>query len=273
MTYHLSNIKAIVTGGAAGIGREIVLALLRQGASVLAADINAQALDTLQTESFGPGQLQCCTVNLTDEDGPDRVLAQALTAFGSVNVLICNAGIGRAAYTTDFKTAGPRVWEIDDVHWQRFLAVNALAPIRLTRKVVPHLLSNGWGRVIAITTSLETMVRAGSGPYGPSKAALESFTAVLSRELKGTGVTANVVIPGGAVDTGMVPDVSGMARQNLMRPDVLVPPVLWLMTQDANDFGERRIKASLWDPQATPSHAAEVASDSIAWAQPTPLFG
>ena len=67
-----------------------------------------------------------------------------------------------------------------------------------------------WGRIVNVTTSLGTMIRSGSPSYGPSKAALEAMSAVMAKDLDGTGVTVNVLVPGGVTNTGMVPHEIGL---------------------------------------------------------------
>src|SRR4029078_11926761 len=102
-----------------------------------------------------------------------------------------------------------RMWEITPEQWQRFLAVNATGPIMMARAVVPHMIRAGPGRVITVTTSLGTMVRAGYLLYGASKAAAESAMAVLAADLVGSGVTSNVVVPGGGTGKPAVGDEAG----------------------------------------------------------------
>jgi NAD(P)-dependent dehydrogenase (short-subunit alcohol dehydrogenase family) len=102
--------------------------------------------------------------------------------------------------------------------YRRFLAVNATAPIMMARAVVPHMLRARQGRIITVTTSLGTMVRAGYPLYGVSKAAAaESATAILAADLAGTGVTANVLVPGGVTNTPLVGDDAG-ERSKMLQP-------------------------------------------------------
>ena len=109
--------------------------------------------------------------------------------------------------------------------------ISVIGPL-MARAVVPHMLKQRWGRVINISMNYETMRRAGFSPYGPSKAALESETLIWAQELAGTGVTVNSLLPGGATETGMVPgDVAPHIRKRLLRPEVMVPPLLWLASE------------------------------------------
>ena len=262
-----TKLKAIVTGGGAGIGRALVQALLEDGAQVLAVDRDQAALDALMHSVPQVGaRLQCLALDVTAEQAPTQILQTALNAFGSVNVLINNAGIGRTTYTRDLLSKPPRTWEISADIWQKFFAVNAMAAIRLSGVVVPHLLTQSWGRIINVTTSLDSMLRAGSGPYGPSKAAFEAFCAELGDELVGTGITVNVLVPGGPTDTAMIPPESGVARHALLPPTVMVPPLRWLLSSAADHVNLRRFRANLWDPTQPTADAAAAAGAPIAWA-------
>jgi len=110
------------------------------------------------------------------------------------------------------------------------------------------------------------MRRPGFSPYGPSKAALESETIIWSQDLAGTGVTVNALLPGGATDTGMVPkDIPMHLRQNLLHPDIVIPPLLWLVSEAASEVTGSRFDAKLWDPGLPPTEAAEKSRSVAGW--------
>ena len=94
------------------------------------------------------------------------------------------------------------------------------------------------------------MYRAGAGCYGPSKAALEAHTHIMAHDLEGTGVTANVLIPGGPVNTRMIPVASGVDRGELIQPTVMREPVVWLCSDDSDGVNGMRFIALRWDPVA-----------------------
>jgi NAD(P)-dependent dehydrogenase (short-subunit alcohol dehydrogenase family) len=157
-----------------------------------------------------------------------------------------------------------RFWEATPEQWSRFLAVNATAPIMMARAVVPHMLRAGQGRIITVTTSLGTMVRAGYLLYGSSKAAAESATAVMAADLQGTGVTANVLVPGGVTNTPLVGEDAG-DRARMLQPEIMVRPLLWLVSDAAAGVTARRFIAADWDPALPEAVAAEKAGAPIAW--------
>ena len=161
--------------------------------------------------------------------------------------LVNNAGIGQGSIRADQRRNPLRFWEITPEQWNRFVAVNATAPLMMARAVIPHMLRASRGRIVTVTTSLGTMLREGYILYGASKAAAEAATAVMSADLAGTGVTANVLVPGGMTDTRIVPDAAVADRSRLLRPEIMAPPLLWLVSDAAAGVTGRRFLAAHWD--------------------------
>jgi 3-oxoacyl-[acyl-carrier protein] reductase len=109
------------------------------------------------------------------------------------------------------------------------------------------MIRRGRGRVINISINSETMKRRGFSPYGPSKAALESMSLIWARELEGTGVTLNILLPGGATNTGMIPEsFPASRRRDLIDPAVMGPPAVHLASDEAEGVNGQRIVAIEW---------------------------
>ena len=256
---------AIVTGAASGLGRAMALGLAGSGMHVVAVDRNAEALATLKPAGVGRvGTVLHHEADLARPDSFEIVVKTALKELGRIDVLVNNAGVGQDSVRKDQRRNPIRLWEAPPEQWSRFLAVNATAPIMMARAVVPHLIRSGWGRVITVTTSLGTMVRAGYLLYGSSKAAAESAMAVLAADLEGTGVTSNVLVPGGVTNTPLVGDEAG-DRRKMLQPEIMVPPLLWLVSREADRVNARRFVAVDWDTTLPPAQAAEKAGVPIAW--------
>jgi NAD(P)-dependent dehydrogenase (short-subunit alcohol dehydrogenase family) len=114
----------------------------------------------------------------------------------------------------------------------------------VARAVVPRMLSDGGGRLVTISMSEQTMTRRGFVPYGPSGAAVEALARVMAADLAGTPVTANILLPGGATATGMIPDeMPDELRANLLDPAIMGPPIVWLTSADATGVHDERIIA------------------------------
>ncbi len=259
---------AIVTGAGSGIGRAIALGLIGAGVEVAAVDREQAWLDTLAAaaaEQRGGGSLQTITADLTQPDSFARIVADVLGRFGKIDVLVNNAGVGQGAIRADQRSNPIRFWQIAPEQWSRFVAVNATAPLMMARAVAPHMIERKRGRIIGVTTSLGTMIRGGYALYGASKAAAEAAHAVMAADLAGTGVTVNVLVPGGMTDTRIIPEAEVAARDKLIRPEVMVPPLLWLISDAARDVTARRFLAVHWDGSLPPADAAEKCGAPIAW--------
>jgi 3-oxoacyl-[acyl-carrier protein] reductase len=129
------------------------------------------------------------------------------------------------------------------------------------------MLAQGWGRIIGVTTSMNTMYRAGAAPYGPSKAAHEALVAMASRELEGSGVTVNVLVPGGMASTDLIPDDTDYVRENMISPDVMMAPVVWLASDESNDINGQRFIGYNWDEELPLAERLEKAAAPAAWPQ------
>jgi NAD(P)-dependent dehydrogenase (short-subunit alcohol dehydrogenase family) len=259
---------AIVTGAASGIGRAISLGLLEAGIDVAAVDREAAWLDELEAfagEQQLAGTLHPVHADLADPTAFAAIAAVVLARLGRIDILVNNAGIGQGSIRADQRRNPIRFWEIVPEQWSRFVAVNATAPLMMARAVVPHMLRAGRGRIVTVTTSLGTMIRKGYVLYGASKAAAEAATAVMAADLEGTGVTANVLVPGGMTDTRIVPDAAVADRARLLRPEIMVPPLLWLVSEAAAAVSGRRFLAAHWDQSLPPEAAAEKCGAPIAW--------
>jgi NAD(P)-dependent dehydrogenase (short-subunit alcohol dehydrogenase family) len=259
---------AIVTGAAGGIGRALVRGLLDAGIRVAASDRTAEGLTALEAgarERGKDGALLTVEADLARDDAVDRIVSAARSRFGTIDILVNNAGVGQATIRSDNRQNPIKFWEVTPEQWRLFVAVHTNAPMALSRAVVHDMMRRRWGRIVNVTTSLGTMIRAGSPTYGPSKAALEAFSAIMAKDLDGTGVTVNVIVPGGVTNTGMIPAETPYAREDMIQPDVMAPPLVWLVSDEAAGVTGRRFLGVHWDPTLPPEQAAEKAGAPIAW--------
>lgn len=263
---NLAGKTFIVTGGAQGMGRAMSLGIAQQGASVVIVDIANDAAQSLASgiEEAG-GQALALMADVCDEGVCRTVVDRALDRFGAVHGLINNAGRGMTAIRADYLDRPVRFWEVDSGRWQALMDLNTRAPFLMARALAPHMIAQRWGRIINVTTSLDTMYRAAYTPYGPSKAWLEAATVGWSRDLEGTGVTCNALIPGGAVNTAFFDANAPLDRRALIQPEAMVPPVSWLLSDGAASTTGYRFVARLWNEALPPSEAAEKAGSPAAW--------
>jgi NAD(P)-dependent dehydrogenase (short-subunit alcohol dehydrogenase family) len=259
---------AIVTGAAGGIGRAMVAGLLGAGIRVAAVDRDSEALNALAAGARAEGhrgELLTLQVDLASDSAPDEIVGETRTRFGQIDILVNNAGIGQGTLRAENWQNPIRFWEVTSDQWRRFVAVHTTAPLALAGAVVHDMMARRWGRIVNVTTSLGTMLRSGSPTYGPSKAALEAMSAIMAKDLDGTGVTVNVLVPGGVTNTGMVPQEAGFDRARMIQPAVMAPPLAWLVSDDAAQVTGRRFLAVHWNPALPPVQAAEKAGAPIAW--------
>jgi len=260
-----TELVAVVTGAAGGIGRALVKGLLGAGVRVAAVDLTAGGLAALAREAGGEGALLTIAADLSRDAAVAEIVARTRSHFGKIDILVNNAGIGQATLRAENWQRPIRFWEITPDDWRRFVAVHTTAPLMLAQAVVPGMMKAKWGRIVNVTTSLGTMIRSGSPTYGPSKAALEAFSAIMAKDLEGTGVTVNVLVPGGVTNTAMVPKEAGFDRQQMIQPEIMAPPLVWLVSNAAGGVSGRRFLAVHWDPALPPAKAAESAGAPIAW--------
>ena len=259
---------AIVTGAAGGIGTAMTQALLAAGIRVAGVDRDAGPLEALAASASQQGKaddLLTLQIDLTRDSAAEEITRATRVRFGGIDILVNNAGIGPGSIRPDSWQRPLKFWEITSDQWRRFVEVHTTAPLALANAVVPEMMRQGWGRIVNVTTSLGTMLNAGSPTYGPSKAALEALTAIMAKDLAGTGVTVNVLVPGGVTNTSMISDEAGFDRAQLIQPEVMAPPLVWLVSDSARQVTGRRFLAVHWDPKLPPQQAAEKAGAPVAW--------
>jgi NAD(P)-dependent dehydrogenase (short-subunit alcohol dehydrogenase family) len=275
MNSNLSGKTAIVTGAGRGIGRAMALGLARAGGNVvITAARNRREINGVAEEAAGfsgTGAIRPVLADVAKEEDCRRVVDDTVREFGGVQILVNNAGRGMRFVSEKFFDTPTEFWEADPAVWKMIVDTNVNGPFLMARAVVPHMLKERWGRVVNISINHETMRRRGFSPYGPSKAALESETTIWAQDLAGTGITVNALLPGGATDTGMVPqDIAPHLRQKLLPPEIMVPPLLWLVSEAASGVTGSRFVANLWDASLPPEQAAEKARSGAGWFDQAP---
>src|SRR5882757_1566653 len=261
---------AVVTGGGRGLGRAMVLGLAQAGIHVVATaarertEIEAVAEEVRR--SCGGSRVLPLIADVTQEDDCAEVVDAAVKRFGRLDILVNNAGRGMKYVSNDFLTEPTRFWEVAPETWRLLIDTNVNGPFMMARHAVPVMLKAGWGRIVNVSVSQGTMRRRGFSPYGPSKAALESETIIWAQDLEGTGVTVNALLPGGPTLTGMVPQtVSEKAKSAMLDPSIMVPPLLWLVSPEADGMTGRRLVATQWQTGSDGKSAAEAATEQAGW--------
>lgn len=254
--------RAIILTGAAGVlGTSMAHALLRAGYRVVLTDLDAVALRKV-AEASGAARDNAvvCAADLTTPAGPQSVFDAAQKAFGRVDMLINNAAFTAFAAWPDARLM-PNGWMLDVSFARRFFEINLLAPHALMHLVLPGMIAQGWGRVVNVTCSYDTMQRI--FPYGATKAALEAYTASIEIQLANTGVTANTLNPGGVVATEV--HMAKNPGRKWVQPAVMNAPILWLASDESNGINGRRYVGTKWNPSLPWQTALEQSSGPMTW--------
>ena len=265
-----SSLVVIVTGGARGLGRAMALGLLRDGFRVVIAHLPAsaveiQALNILAAKEGWESRLLAVESDVTEWEQCRETVEMTLEHFGTLHGLVNNAGIGMQSIGNVLVGRRKPFYEVEADAWRRAVDVNVNGAFLMAKAVTPHLVTQGWGRIVNIETSLYTMMMDGFSPYGPSKAALESATVIWSKDLAGTGVTVNALAPGGPADTRMIPTMEIGDRSTLISPELMVAPIVWLMSPQSNGFTGRRIIAKEWNAKRLRSEPIEKIGVPAGW--------
>ena len=224
MAGRFSNKVALVTGGTGGLGRAVTLALLHEGASVIATYIKKDEADALKDAVGSKSPLELLPLDATDE-AACRALVDGITArHGHLDILV-NAIGGYASGA---------VWETDPKTYQVMLTLNLHAGFNLARTVVPAMLQQKSGSVINIASKAALDHAAGAGAYAASKAAALALFDCLAQDVKGTGVRVNSVLPS-IIDTE--PNRKAMPNADFSKwpkPEEIAQVILFLCSPEAN---------------------------------------
>jgi NAD(P)-dependent dehydrogenase (short-subunit alcohol dehydrogenase family) len=189
---------AIITGAGRGIGAAAAARLAAGGAKLVLAARTEEEVETVAAQLRGQGaQALAVSGDISDPEIVEEIVETALEQFNRVDILVNNAGV---------------VWPLEEVaeadpnEWEYNIAVNLIAPFLLSRNVLPVMVDQGYGRILAVSSGAAVTPIAGASAYCAAKAGLDMLMRVLALEVAGTGVSANILHPG-QVDTAMQEDI------------------------------------------------------------------
>ena len=188
------NKVALVTGAARGIGRAIALLFASEGADVVAVDVNREAVLRLADEIEQKGcEAIGAQVDVSEFSEVERVVETAISHFGRIDILVNNAAIIRRGSFLEHSRED----------WEQVLKVNLGGTFNCTRAVVPHMVKQGSGKIVNVTSVAGKIGDITAAPsYGTSKGAVNTFTKSLARDLASKGINVNAVAPH-AIETDM----------------------------------------------------------------------
>ena len=260
----------LITGASRGLGRAMANALARAGARIVLASPETSLLREAAAEieaDLGGGRALAVPTDITKLADCDRVVAESLRRFGGLHVLINNARRSHRGPDLPDGNEFP-FWKSDPEVWRRTVDVNVSGAFLMAHAVAPHLIRQGWGRIINISTSLDTMQRKNNSPYGVTKAALEAATMIWAKDLEGTGVTVNSLIPGGFVHTDL--DRPAAPGRTVLPVDIMNDAAIWLCSSLSDGKTGGRYVGKFWDAGLGPDAAARHALEEPVLHAPSP---
>ena len=205
----MENLKgktAFVTGASQGIGRACALALAKAGARVAVAARNEEKLEAVAGEiAAAGGEAKAFLVDVADQASIQSAAKAAIAHFGSVEILVNNAGITRDTLLLRMKLAD----------WDAVMTTNLTGAFLLTQAFLNPMMRGRWGRIINISSVVGRTGQAGQANYAASKAGLIGFTLSMARELASRSITVNAVAPG-YVETAMTAVLDEKQRQTFL---------------------------------------------------------
>jgi gluconate 5-dehydrogenase len=184
-------------------------------------------------------------LDVRDERSVHAGLDSVYEQLGGLDVLVCNAGIGMRSVNPRFMSDPQPFWEVSPGGFRDVVETKVTGTFLVAAATAPRMLAAGGGRIVIISMNEQTMTRRGFVPYGPSGAAVEALARVMAADLAETPVTVNILLPGGATATGMIPDdLPADVRERLLDPAIMGPPIVWLCSEQAAGVHDERIVAT-----------------------------
>jgi NAD(P)-dependent dehydrogenase (short-subunit alcohol dehydrogenase family) len=227
----LAGRVTVITGGARGIGYAVAQRSLDSGAQVALWDVDAERLDRARGELAKLGKASVAVVELTDEASVAKAVQETLAAHGKIDVLVNCAGITGGNGTT---------WELAPDVWRRVIDVNLIGPYLTCRAVVPHMIAQGYGRIVNIASVAGKEGNPNASHYSASKAGLIGLTKSLGKELATKNILVNAVTPAAAkteIFDSMTQQhidfmLSKIPMNRFLMPEEAASLIVWLSSED-----------------------------------------
>jgi NAD(P)-dependent dehydrogenase (short-subunit alcohol dehydrogenase family) len=245
--------RVLITGATSGLGLAMAEALLKAGAHVVISGRDQQRVErAVASVKSHPEACLGALIDVRDERSIEEGVNQMVRQWGGIDVLVNNAGIGMRTVNPEFMTEPQPFWKVSAAGFRDLIDTNLTGYFLVAKVAVPELLKSGGGRIINIDASDSTKRRKGFIPYGPSRAASESLSHIMAQDLADHGIMVNLLQPGGATDTGMLPEEARATTDaQYLRPEIMAEPVLFLCSDEAKGITDRQIVASdfRYDPE------------------------
>jgi 3-oxoacyl-[acyl-carrier protein] reductase len=231
----------VVTGANRGLGREMSLRFAGEGARVALVARTESELEAVAGEAAG--ETLVAPADVTDSTGVESAIEATLDAFGGVDTLVNNAGIGLLS----LEDGGRPTHEIPEERWRQVIDVNLTGVFLCSKAALPHMLERGRGNVINISSGLGRYAAPGYAPYNASKHGLEGLTKTMALDYEDAGVNVNALDPGGRVDTAFWDHLPESERAGILGPDVMNDAAVMLAAQGPGGVTGESMDAADWE--------------------------
>jgi NADP-dependent 3-hydroxy acid dehydrogenase YdfG len=220
----IKGLVAVVTGGGSGIGREVAISLCKEGVRVVICGRRQASLDeTMRMIQGEGGAATAVQADVSKEQDVDRLVKAALSTYGTLDILINNAGV----------LEGSRIHEADVEDWDQVMAINLRGPFLMARAILPIFRKKSGGHIINISSESGLNYFDRDGIYGLSKHALNDLGEYIQRENQLLNIRVNTICPGMVV-TEMTQNDPGLNHSKCLYPEDIADLVLWLLTRRDN---------------------------------------
>lgn len=231
----------VVTGANRGLGREMSLRFAREGARVVLVARTESELD--EVAAAAEGETLVAPADVTDGAEVEGVVESTLDAFGRLDTLVNNAGIGLLS----IEDGGRPTHEVPEERWREIIDVNLTGVFLCSRAALPQMLDQGSGNVINISSGLGRYARPGYAPYNASKHGLEGLTKTMALDYEDEGVNVNALDPGGRVNTAFWDHLPDDERAEILQPDVMNDAAVLLAAQGPGGVTGESMDAADWE--------------------------
>lgn len=252
MTEHvLQDKRALVTGASSGLGLAMARALAEAGATVVLTARSAEKLDTTVAALARCGlDVHAQVMDVRDEQSIATAVEEVRQRWGGLDLLVNNAGIGMRTVNPDFLTDPQPFYQVSAAAFRDLIDTNLTGYFLVAQEFMTLFLEQRRGKIVNITMNHATMRRKGFVPYGPSRAGTESLSLIMAEDLREANVDVNMLLPGGATETGMIPKQHKeaiKAQFDLLSPDVMAEPIVFLASDASDGLTGERLIASEFD--------------------------
>ncbi|MDB5110315.1 MAG: dehydrogenase [Mucilaginibacter sp.] len=247
----LKGKKVLITGASSGLGFAMAKALGNAGASVIitarGGDKLNKALNSLQSAQIDAYALQ---MDVRSEQSIQETVSWVKEQWGRLDLLVNNAGIGMRTVNPAFLTDAQPFFKVSASGFRDLIDINLTGYFLVAKAFAPLFIEQGKGKIVNISMNHETMKRKGFIPYGPSRAGAESLSIIMAEDLKAYHIDVNMLLPGGATETGMIPDefkAEIKGKIQLLSPDIMGEPIVFLSSDESNGITGERITATSFE--------------------------